>query len=463
MKLRQLLLVRVVMVLALILISQPLLVAEPLAKITVEAGKHLRIDTPVSASLDGITDDLSDTSLRLEEIKNSHRLLVPSQIEPDNPPKLWWILSDTTLPRTKRTYELLKQTHAEDPAFDKALENGKLANEGFVRCQNYVKAWLSHADPNTGLIPKGLRGDRKDIWNAQDAAADNYPFMVLTAAITDRPLFEGRMLDMLRTETRLTSRIGALPDTYSFSKQTFVTAEPDLGRIIFGSSEYIKDGLLPLTEWLGPAPWAEYTEKRVHPQDGYGRPGWLRISDYCCGMITGWGSHHIDIAQWAMGTEYTGPVEVEGWAEYPKEGLWDFHGKFRIEYTYADGVKLICEDNTKNKQGILFEGTESWVYVRRRLIDAQPTSLLTSVIRPNEIHLARSNNHKQNFLECIKSRSQTVAPVEIGHRSNTVCVLGYIAMLLGRKLKWDPGKERFINDTEANRLLSRPMRSPWNL
>ncbi len=214
---------------------------------------------------------------------------------------------------------------------------------------------------------------------------------------------------------------------------------------------------------LGPAPWAEYTEKRVHPQDGYGRPGWLRISDYCCGMITGWGSHHIDIAQWAMGTEYTGPVEVEDWAEYPKEGLWDIHGKFRIEYTYADGVKLICEDNTKNKQGILFEGTEGWVYVRRRLIDAQPTSLLTSVIRPNEIHLARSNNHKQNFLECIKSRSQTVAPVEIGHRSNTVCVLGYIAMLLGRKLKWNPGKERFINDTEANRLLSRPMRSPWKL
>jgi len=245
------------MVLALILTSQSLLVAEPLAKITVEAGKHLRIDTPVSASLDGITDDLSDTSLRLEEIKNSHRLLVPSQIEPGNSPKLWWILSDTTLPRTKRTYELLKQTHAEDPAFDKALENGKLANEGFIRCQNYVKAWLSHADPKTGLIPKGLRGDRKDIWNAQDAAADNYAFMVLTAAITDRPLFEGRMLDMLRTETRLTSRIGALPDTYSFSKQGFTTEEPDIARIIFGSSEYIKDGLLPLTEWLGPSPWSE--------------------------------------------------------------------------------------------------------------------------------------------------------------------------------------------------------------
>jgi len=215
--------------------------------------------------------------------------------------------------------------------------------------------------------------------------------------------------------------------------------------------------------WLGPAPWADYTEKRVHPQDGYGRPGWLRISDYCCGMITGWGAHHIDIAQWAMGTEYTGPIKVRGWAEYPGDGLWDVHGKFRVECTYANGVKLICADNTKNKQGIVFEGTEGRVYVKRRLIDAQPKSLLTSVIDPTEIRLYKSNNHKQNFLECIRSRSEPVAPVEIGHRSNTVCILGYIAMLLGRKLKWDPKNERFIDDTEANRLLSRPMRSPWKL
>ena len=215
--------------------------------------------------------------------------------------------------------------------------------------------------------------------------------------------------------------------------------------------------------WLGPALWADYTEKRVHPQNGYTRPGWLRISNYCCGMITGWGSHHIDIAQWAMATEYTGPVEVQGWAEYPKDGLWDVHGKFRVECTYANGVKLICADNTKNKQGIIFEGTEGWVYAKRGLIDAHPKSLLTSVINPTEIPLYKSNNHKQNFLECIRPRSQTVAPVEISHRSSTACVLGYIAMLLGRKLKWDPKKERFINDMEANRLLSRPMRSPWKL
>jgi hypothetical protein len=144
----------------------------------------------------------------------------------------------------------------DDLAFKQATENGRLANEGFVRCQKFVEGWLKHADPATGLISRNLDKD-KDIWNAQDSAADNYPFMVLTAALTDRRLFEGRMLDMLRTETKLTSRIGAMPDTYSFSKQGFKDEKPDIDRIIFGSAEYVKDGLLPLTEWLGESPWLD--------------------------------------------------------------------------------------------------------------------------------------------------------------------------------------------------------------
>jgi hypothetical protein len=215
--------------------------------------------------------------------------------------------------------------------------------------------------------------------------------------------------------------------------------------------------------WLGQTPWAEYTEKRVHPRKGYGRPGWLRITDYGAGMITGWGAHHNDIAQWGMGTEYTGPVEIQGQAEFPKDGLWDVHGEFSIEYTYANGVKVFCTDNKKNKQGVVFEGSEGWVYVKRGFIDANPKSLLTSTIGPDEIHLYKSNNHKANWLECIKSRKETIAPAEIGHRSCTVCLLGEIAMLLGRKLKWDPDNEQFIGDEMANRMLSRPMRSPWRL
>jgi hypothetical protein len=146
---------------------------------------------------------------------------------------------------------------AEDEAiFGEADANGRLANEGFARCHKYVEGWLKAADPVTGLIPRNLGGDR-DLWNAKDAAADNYPFMVLTCALTDRPMFDGRMLEMLRTETKLTSRLGAMPDDWSFRKQGFVKDEPSLPDIIFGSSEYVKDGLMPLTEWLGQSPWSK--------------------------------------------------------------------------------------------------------------------------------------------------------------------------------------------------------------
>ncbi|MBC8468908.1 MAG: FAD-dependent oxidoreductase [Planctomycetes bacterium] len=149
-----------------------------------------------------------------------------------------------------------KVNETNDKAFGLAAENGKLANEGFIRCQNFVRGWLQQADPRSRLIPRNLDRDR-DIWNAEDSAADNYPFMVLTAAITNPALFKGRMMEMLRAETILTSRIDRLPDTYSFSKQDFFFKKPDIARIIFGSSEYVKDGLLPLTEWLGPSPWSE--------------------------------------------------------------------------------------------------------------------------------------------------------------------------------------------------------------
>ena len=143
-----------------------------------------------------------------------------------------------------------------DRLFRLAAQNAERANEQFVRCRRLVDGWLAHADPTTGLIPRNLSGDR-DIWNARDSAADNYPYMVLTASFTDRELFAGRMLDMLRTETQLTSRVDRLPDTWSFTKQAFDTEDPDFASIIFGSSEYVKDGLMPLTEWLGNSPWSE--------------------------------------------------------------------------------------------------------------------------------------------------------------------------------------------------------------
>ncbi|MGB9690346.1 hypothetical protein [Thermogutta sp.] len=143
-----------------------------------------------------------------------------------------------------------------EQAFRLAARHGRQAHEMFFRCRKYMEGWLAQADPKTGLIPRNLTASR-DIWNPEDAAADNYPFLVLAAFVTDRPLFEGRMLEMLRTETRLTSRLSALPDAWSFSKQDFVRSEPSLAALIFGGSEYVKDGLLPLTEYLGPSPWLE--------------------------------------------------------------------------------------------------------------------------------------------------------------------------------------------------------------
>ncbi|MEN6334963.1 MAG: Gfo/Idh/MocA family oxidoreductase [Phycisphaerales bacterium] len=217
--------------------------------------------------------------------------------------------------------------------------------------------------------------------------------------------------------------------------------------------------------WLGPAPWAPYTEERVHPQDSIvARPGWLRISDYGAGMITGWGSHHLDIVHWGMGTEFTGPIEIEGRAEFPKDGLWDVHGDFHIEYLYANGVRMIAADEKVHKNGVRFEGDKGWIFVTRGAIDAEPKSLLKETIGAGETKLYVSNHHKANFYECVKSRAETIAPVEVAHRSCSACLLGDIAMRTGLKLKWDPAKEQFADgDATATAMLSRTMRAPWKL
>jgi predicted dehydrogenase len=203
--------------------------------------------------------------------------------------------------------------------------------------------------------------------------------------------------------------------------------------------------------WLGPAPWAPYTTQRCHYQFRF-------ILDYSGGQMTNWGAHFLDIAQWGKGADETGPVEIVGHGDFPKTGLFTTAQNENVEYTYADGVKLFLESSSGHTR---FEGTRGWVDVSRGKIDAEPISLLTSIIGPDEIHLYNSNDHNQNFLDCIKSRKDTICTAEIGHRSATVCHLGNIAMILGRKLKWDPKEERFIDDDEANRMLSRAMRAPW--
>jgi hypothetical protein len=227
--------------------------------------------------------------------------------------------------------------------------------------------------------------------------------------------------------------------------------------------------------WLGSTPYVYYTEKRVHPQAGYDRPGWLRCEQFGAGMITGWGAHHIDSAHWGMDTEYTGPVEIWGSAEFPKKGLWDVHGSFRTEALYANGVRMIVSGDFAN--GIKFYGTDGWIFVSRgdetvtasdpvaKLQDAQALAssdpVIKSVIGPDEIHLPESKEHHGNWLESIKSRQQPIAPVEVAHRACTACLLHHLAMKLKRKLYWDPVKERFRNDDGANAMRARPQRWPY--
>ena len=230
--------------------------------------------------------------------------------------------------------------------------------------------------------------------------------------------------------------------------------------------------------WLGSTPEVYYTEKRVHPQQDYTRPGWLRCEQFGAGMITGWGSHHIDSAHWAMNTELTGPVEVWGHAEFPTHGLWNVHGLFKTEALYANGVKMIVSNELPN--GIKFEGTKGWIFVTRgdyqatasdpvpkpggvKALEASDPSILTSVIGPNETHLYVSKDHHGNWLESIKSRKEPIAPVEVAHRSCSTCLIHHIVMKLKRKVSWDPEKEQFINDPEANSMLSRASRSPYSV
>ena len=148
------------------------------------------------------------------------------------------------------------QVEFQQDIINKALNNGKQANESYARSLNFVKGWLAHTDRVSGLIPSGLI-KKTDVWEPHNSAADNYPFMVLTSYLLDKDLYNGQMLDMLKAEQKLTSRVGALPDIYSFSKKGFLTDVPDMGQIIFGTSEYIKDGLIPLTEYIGQSPWQD--------------------------------------------------------------------------------------------------------------------------------------------------------------------------------------------------------------
>jgi len=213
--------------------------------------------------------------------------------------------------------------------------------------------------------------------------------------------------------------------------------------------------------WLGPAPWRPFTKY------GGNAPhwDWRWIMDYSGGQLTDWAGHHIDIAHWGLGLEDTGPVEIEGEGVFPKDGIYDVPTEYKFTCKYANGVEMIVASDrlVPKGMGAVWYGDKGWIHVDRGRQATNPPELWNEKIGPGEMRLYESRDHQQNFLDCVKTRKKTITPIEVAYRSISVGHLGEIAMLLGRKIHWDPDKQVFVNDDAANRMLSRPMRAPWHL
>ncbi|MBN1480150.1 gfo/Idh/MocA family oxidoreductase [candidate division KSB1 bacterium] len=219
--------------------------------------------------------------------------------------------------------------------------------------------------------------------------------------------------------------------------------------------------------WLGPAPWAPYTYERCTRQ-------WTLIADYSLGCLSGaWGIHSVDMVQWVNRSDNATPVTAEGTGFVPTSGFYDTAQHFDIEHVYANGLKLIHMDmDTAKKRAwqfklfhmaILFLGSEGWIYVGRGFMDAEPKSLLKEKLGPHDERLPFSNNHRRNFLDCVRDRKQPVSNIHSAFYSDVTCHQAHIAMTLGRKVTWNAEREEFENDPVANRLKGRAMRSPWHV
>ena len=214
--------------------------------------------------------------------------------------------------------------------------------------------------------------------------------------------------------------------------------------------------------WLGPAPAEPYTEQRCHWNFRW-------ILDYSGGQLTDWGAHHCDIANWGMNTESTGPVEIQGTGIFPRDGLWDAATDYYIVYRYPKNVSTVAPNgftmivSNAIPMGARFEGTDGWVHVDRGGLSTSPTELKGASISPGDVQLYKSNDHAQNFIDCVRSRKETVTPIEAAHHAIAIAHLGNISMRLGRKVRWNPGRERFVDDPVADRMLARSMRGSWHI
>ena len=220
--------------------------------------------------------------------------------------------------------------------------------------------------------------------------------------------------------------------------------------------------------WLGPVRQVPYIQKRVHPvRDLKGRPGWMRSTLFCDGMLTNWGAHLNDIAQWGNGTERTGPVEVRATGKFHQDKVWDVLESFGAWYRFANGVEMFYE---MGEPHVRFEGDRGWVQVNYFKTDQHPEleasdpKILQEKIGPGELRFPL-RSERVDFIDAVKTRGNTMEDAEVGQRTISICHLAYVSIQRGGvTLKWDPEKEQFPGDPEANRLLSGPaLRAPWSL
>ncbi len=291
-----------------------------------------------------------------------------------------------------------------------------------------------------------------------------------------RNIPEGRMLaDLVAKHKRVfrtDSEFRSLPQFY---RAVELVRNGRIGKlkaiyttVPLGSADSPKYVEMPVPEelnynlWQGPAPLRPYTEDRVHQIKGYQRPGWMNIRDYCDGMIENWTAHLNDIAQWGHNTDRTGPVSVEARGKYPPPGsLWNACYEFDFTCMFADGVPLHCKTDA-GKPHTRFEGEEGWVQANYGGVplETEPKSLMTAKIGPHELHFP-FKHEKRDFLDAVKTRGPTLEDAEVGHRTSTLGHLAQIAIQLKRKLRWDPDRERFVGDDEANGMLAPPPARDW--
>jgi predicted dehydrogenase len=214
---------------------------------------------------------------------------------------------------------------------------------------------------------------------------------------------------------------------------------------------------LDYDSWIGPAPFVPYCKARVHMN-------WRWNMDFGGGQLMDWVGHHVDIAHWGLGFDETGPVEIEGTGEFPTRGIYNSALRYRLNVVYPDGTPMIVAGGHDDiRSGTKWIGECGWIWVDRGGFEAHPADLAREAIGPREIRLIRSRDHYRNFLDCVRNRGRTIAPCEIAHRSATVGHLGVIALDLGRKIRFDPDRQKIVGDPEAERRLNYSYRAPWQL